>query len=207
MLRVNSLSGFGAGAGYFKDNFNDNSQNTNLWSKTSFFGNNASVTVVETGGSVTITPLSSTAGSNTNGYQAIKAYNMTSKYLYIEVPTVTANDANAQLRFGMLSDSSNFFCFIKASTTLTFRVTTAGTPSDVNITYDATNHRWMRMLQSGSNILFDTSADSVTWTNRRSVANPSFGVTVLKPFFLAGTTGSSASPGTAVFDNFISNLT
>jgi hypothetical protein len=190
----------------FIDNFDDNSQDTGLWSKTSFFSNNASVTVVESGAVVTITPMSSTAGSNTNGYQAVNAYDMTGKYALVEVPTVTANDAAAQLRFGMLKDANNVFNFIKSANSWTFRVTTAGVASDTTLTYDATAHRWIKLLQSSTNILFQTSPDGATWTTRRTVANPSFGVTALKPFFLAGTTGSVASPGTAVFDNFFSDL-
>ena len=40
----------------------------------------------------------------------------------------------------------------------------------VNITYNATTHRWLRMRISGGNILWDTSTDGITWTNRRSTA-------------------------------------
>lgn len=186
------------------DDFNDGIQAA-IWTKTSFFGNNAAVTVVEAGGRVTITPITS-AGSNTNGYEAASFYDMTGKHASIEFVQRTAADTNAQCRFGMIEDASNFIAFVIANTSFTMRVTTAGTPSDTTLTYSTTDHRWLRIRESGGNTLFDTSTDGITWTNRRSVANPAFGVNTLKPFFLAGTTGSVASPGTGIFDNFHSNL-
>lgn len=206
MFLINSYRYAAAGGGTITlDDFNDGSQAA-IWTKTAFFGFNASVTVVESGGVVTITPVGSTAGSNMNGYQAISSYGMSSKYVQIEIPSATPNDANVQLRFGMLFDATNFFGFIKSGTGWTFRVTTAGTPSDTTLAYDSTAHRWVRLEQSGTDILFRTAPDGSTWTTRRTVANPSFGVTTLKPFFLAGTTASVAVPGNAVFDNFSSNL-
>jgi hypothetical protein len=38
------------------------------------------------------------------------------------------------------------------------------------LTYSSTTHRWLKISIVGGNILWDTSTDGITWTNRRSTA-------------------------------------
>lgn len=40
----------------------------------------------------------------------------------------------------------------------------------VTLAYNSTTHRWLRMSLTGGNILWDTSPDGITWTNRRTGA-------------------------------------
>lgn len=206
MLRVNHLAGFQRipGGNINADNFLDGIQAA-AWTKTTYADFNASVTVVESNGGVKITPLSSTAGNNKNGYQSTSSYNFTGKYMQLELPTmITAT--GAVTRFGMVLDASNLLMALYGNGgNATFRSTTAGVNDNTTIAQDATNHRWTRIENSGANILWRTSPDGSTWTTQKTLATP-ITITSLKVFFLADTFQSTASPGFAVYRNFSSNL-
>lgn len=42
------------------------------------------------------------------------------------------------------------------------------------VTYSAATHKFLRLRETGGNILWDTSPDGTTWTNRRTVATPAW---------------------------------
>jgi hypothetical protein len=42
-------------------------------------------------------------------------------------------------------------------------------PDVVTVNYSATDHRWLRIRHASSVLYFDTSPDSVTWTNQRTI--------------------------------------
>lgn len=44
----------------------------------------------------------------------------------------------------------------------------------IEIPYNATTHRWLRLRESAGTVYWDTSPDGTTWTNRRSAATPSW---------------------------------
>lgn len=44
----------------------------------------------------------------------------------------------------------------------------------VDITYNATDHRFLRLREDGTNVYWDTSPDGTTWTNRRTLATPAW---------------------------------
>lgn len=44
----------------------------------------------------------------------------------------------------------------------------------VTLTYDPGAHRWIRVRETGGNLLWDTSPDGLTWTNRRTAASPAW---------------------------------
>jgi hypothetical protein len=44
----------------------------------------------------------------------------------------------------------------------------------VNITYSATDHKFLRLREDGTNVYWDTSPDGTTWTNRRTLATPAW---------------------------------
>ncbi|ELP64177.1 hypothetical protein PV735_05285 [Streptomyces turgidiscabies] len=45
-------------------------------------------------------------------------------------------------------------------------------PAQAAISYDATAHAWLRIRETGGQLLWDTSPDGITWTNRRTAASP-----------------------------------
>src|SRR3990172_9033461 len=192
----------GTGLDSFFDNFNDNSQNTILWDKDSFLTNNQSVTVSESNYKLTITPLSSTAGVNYNGYLSKTLYNFTDEEIFIKVLEVTQGTADTQLIIG--SDNNNCIKFEYENDLLYFTRVIGGTPSQTSLTYNSTDHLWWRIRHTSDDDTFrwDTSPDGVVWTQRRTLSRSTLTITATKVNISAGTYESVSTPGQAVFDNF-----
>ncbi len=74
-------------------------------------------------------------------------------------------------------------------------------PSQVTLTYDPVAHRWVRLRRSGNSVLWDTSPDGVTWTNRRTLATPPSWVNYTNLAFLLEAYKDGASSSFAEFDN------
>lgn len=83
---------------------------------------------------------------------------------------------------------------------LNFRETVANVQDNTSLTYSATDHKYLRIRESGGTIYWDTS-DGVTWTNRRNkVAGIS--ITSGTAFLQTGYVATEPSPGTTIWDNF-----
>jgi hypothetical protein len=194
----------------FSDNFNDGAQDLAKWVKTFsvFAGHNAGVTVVESGGVLTIQPISSVSSAY-NGYEAVNAYNFPDGSLaHISVTPSGATQNNNEARFGLFVDAANYLTFAIYGNTpvITLRIRTAGVNSETTISYNSTTHKWVRFLRSGADILFQTAPDGATWTTRRTVT-PSFSLAAVKPVIFAGTFSASVpSPISYAFDDFVTNL-
>jgi hypothetical protein len=193
----------------FEDNFNDNSLNTNLWTKTFnvFAGHDAAVTVVETGGTTVITPINS-SGNHYNGLESNKAYNLyNSGFASCSVVPSGATKDNNEGRFALFLDSSNYVSFYAFgnTATLTFRIRTTGSNSDTTTSYDSTTHKYWRFFRSGSDVLFQTSSDGLAWTTQRTVT-PSWSLAALKVLIFAGTFAAVTSPIAYTFDDIRTNL-
>ncbi len=69
-------------------------------------------------------------------------------------------------------------------------------------TYDPVQHANLRVLNSGGNLVYQSSSDNVTWTTLWTVANP-FSTTQLsamRPIFSAGYYGTETNTGNLVID-------
>ncbi|MFD8254678.1 hypothetical protein, partial [Streptomyces werraensis] len=74
-------------------------------------------------------------------------------------------------------------------------------PGLVSIPYDPVAHAWLRIRETGGQLLWDTSPDGVTWTNRRTTASPAWvGDTTLQVQLIAHRDGGVADY--AEFDSF-----
>jgi hypothetical protein len=73
--------------------------------------------------------------------------------------------------------------------------------SDTNIVYDATAHRWWRIVESSGNLSFDTSPDGTTWTTRRTVIGHGMDLSVVRVLLGAGRNTAVGAPFYAYFDN------
>jgi hypothetical protein len=95
-----------------------------------------------------------------------------SREFYIEALRATVN-----------TDKVSFFW---ASGNLYWRLTRGGVQiSQSSIPYDAVNHAWLRIRESGGTVYFDTSPDGAVWTNRASLV-PGFDVSKIWVNFSAG---------------------
>jgi hypothetical protein len=111
------------------------------------------------------------------------------------VPNVGNGSTEAFVEFFV--DADNRVNFIWSAGSLIMRKREAGANSSTSITYSLVDHRYLRISESGTDLLFDTSPDATTWTNRRTVAhgmNLSAGRVVVS----AGYWGTETDPGSFV---------
>lgn len=176
------------------DTFDDNIINTSLWP------NNFGV-VSETGGRARVT-----CDTGFAAYSSAKIYTLQNSYAFVRVfPPADGGaitDAYAQVIIRTTTDGTDVMAEVDmapATPTLTManRVGFVDAGATV-ITYDSTNHRFIRIRETGGNTLWDTSPDRVVWTNRKTVASPTWVPDVNLEFQLL----SHRSEGTVDFAEF-----
>lgn len=185
----------------FFDDFNDNSISA-LWTKATLENQNAAVTVLEQNARIEVAPLATTAGLNYNALRTVSTYNLTGAKVSVKVPQLAAGgNANTQLYLEI--DANNYYGFVTEAGVLYFKKRVASVNSSTNVSYSGATHLYWRLWHDPSNdhIKWDTSTDGVSWTNRRDIARD-LTVTAMKVELCAGTYESTATPGTAYFDDF-----
>ncbi|MFF7329667.1 hypothetical protein [Streptomyces sp. NPDC008150] len=150
------------------DNFNDNSIGPN-WGD-SYGG------VSETGGRARVPCISSYAA-----YQSGAAWTLTGGSAYVKLVTKPALSTGTTVTTAFVVESATEGKAIQwvyvAAATPKLRaqsITSYDDPASVELTYDATNHAWLRIREASGTVYWDTSADGTTWTNRRTLATPSW---------------------------------
>jgi hypothetical protein len=96
------------------------------------------------------------------------------------MPGVAGDTANAQLWVNDPNPAATVdrlgFEYAAATNTLTLRGQTgsgyAAIGTDVTLTYDPVAHRWLSIADTGSSIVWSTSADGLTWTTQRTYSTP-----------------------------------
>ncbi|MEU5772708.1 hypothetical protein ABZ819_05305 [Streptomyces venezuelae] len=134
--------------------------------------------VSETGGRARIPCV---AGSYA-GYQTAKVYTLAGSSVYLQVPVAAAAASatvEAQTVFAITPDptqGTNLAININTvANTIRFESNVAYTDgAAVSLTYSAVTHLWLRIRETGGNILWDTSTDGSSWTNRRTLATPAW---------------------------------
>ncbi|WP_229849053.1 DUF4434 domain-containing protein [Streptomyces melanogenes] len=98
-------------------------------------------------------------------------------------------------------DSGNWMSFRIDNGSIRARRVADGTTTDSGSTaYSATNHRWLRIRESGGMTYWETSADGVVWNSFHRITNP-FPVVALRVEIAAGNWAAEPSASTARFDN------
>lgn len=151
--------------------------------------------VIATGGQLNIVP------DNTFNriLTSVGTYNLTGTEAHVEVPGLGSSQVQT-FRLYVTGAINNYFEILYEVPNIKFRESVAGALTDVSITYNATNHRWWRIRESGGTVYFETApSPGTTWTVQRSKAWAIPAVNALLVQFLAYT-ASGTSP--ALFDNF-----
>jgi len=180
----------------FFDNFDDNIRDTTKWNLVS--APNA-VSVLEQNQRLEVAP--SPSGSGYNGYQTALGVDLTSAQAVVELVQATAPVGSADTLFGVWGAGGVVFCIEGGN--LFFQLY-AGGFSQAYIPYNATQHRFLRIRHDGATdrILWETSADALTWTTQRNEAR-TFAINAMYPSLYAGKWANEVTqPGTAIFDNF-----
>jgi hypothetical protein len=136
--------------------------------------------------------------SFTSSMQSTASYNLTGSSFYARLIPWAGDTSGSQLGMDGYIDYNNLIgMYYLAGSLYCYYVYSGGAPvfSGSPVTYNAVTHAYWRIRHSGSTIYWDTSPDSVSWTNLQSHANPGITITSVYPSFWGGDTGSGS--GTA----------
>lgn len=170
------------------DNFDDNSFDTGLWSRTS-----SSVIKEQNSQMEFIVP-----GDYTHYYlTSVNTYDLTASYAFFQFPQVPVVDNTFNIHV-QLDDSNRFNWEINGDVIIVYK-RVAGTWTLIwTDNYSASTHKWFRIREASGTIYWDTSNGS-TWTNRATLATP-FSITAVSiKIDLYNTSGAT---DTAIIDNF-----
>jgi hypothetical protein len=178
------------------DNFNATAPSTQ-WARRYV---DAPETVTQGGGQLVLT-LAPT-GNVYGGYASSASYRLTGSAILVQVPVVPTPTTGAEAYVVLDAPGSNALAMVVENGTLTARVTVAGTPTNVgSFPYDATQHAWWRIRESGGNIFWETAPDGKTWATQVMNGTPAFSIDVLDVSLAGGTWQAVASPGKVAYSN------
>jgi len=194
----------GGSASPFTDDFNDNLRSPNwVLGMIAAPGNyDPSVTVAETNQRLEITPRANWGANAYNGYLTASSYDFTGLQVAVNlVQAPNGNHAEAVLTVGI--DVNNRYIIGFRGGQIYFTNVLNGGWTETSQIYDALVHKYLRIRHNASNdtINFETSADGLFWTLRRSIPR-NFTITNIKIDVVAGSNGPAPSPGVAIFDDF-----
>jgi hypothetical protein len=95
----------------------------------------------------------------------------------IQVPSVAPSNTDINTVFQFVDPTSSggtLVSFAERGGKLSFLVKTNGTPDSTEVSYDATQHLYWRLSESGGMLSWDTSPDGKTWTSQRAIATPTW---------------------------------
>jgi hypothetical protein len=137
-----------------------------------------------------------------SGVTSQQSYDLRGCAIAIEVLTVPTSTPSAEAYLAVSDNVANSSLAMGAHDGELFmrHFEDSGLVSEDTLPFDPTNHRWWRMSEDGGQIVFATSADGVSWTNRWQIGTPAFVSTVMVDI-IAGAYASNDSSATATFDN------
>jgi chitodextrinase len=192
------------------DDFDDNTRDTARWTFGTIQGAiysgsyawDGAIPVLEQSGRLSISPRANVSGDHYNGYVSAFAWDLTNANVSVEVVQV-AGGGTTDTQMALCVDAQNFYMMLVEGGQLYFEQVVGRVRSSTSVAYSATAHRFWRIRHdaAGDTMVFETSADRVTWTTQRSVARQ-LAITALKVELSAGTWQAVSTPGTAIFDSF-----
>jgi hypothetical protein len=194
------------------DDFNDNSLDTSKWDSFNLFSGftNTNVAVAETSQRFEIGPLlQNVSGSAYRGISTVNTYNFSDAYSYVELVQAPASNSTGDAMFTIGSDVNNYYRLYVSAGNLIGQKKITGTKTTLfTISYDTTNHRFLRIRNDSGNVTLDTAPGSSgvpgTWVQRHSETwNSSVATSAIFFELKAGTSQTEANaPGKVIFDNF-----
>ncbi|MGA9997905.1 MAG: Ig-like domain-containing protein [Pyrinomonadaceae bacterium] len=185
------------------DDFNDNTRDVAKWV---ILNAPSVVNVAEQNQQLEISPTIDTAAYS--GYSMASAIDLTNAEASVELVQPTAPVGSAQTLFGIWGSGAwgyGGFLICADGSNIYFQLNVNGVITQNHlIPYDPTQHQYLRIRHDvvTDNIVWETSADEITWTSQFTIARP-FPITAMWPVLYAGKWGNEVNqPGTAIFDNF-----
>ena len=197
------------------DDFNDNSIDTAKWATNVVSCcNDTNVPVAETSQQLEIGPLlQNSSGFSYRGISSVNTYNFADAYAYVELVQASAANTNAEARFSVCSDFNDCYrIYESAGNLIGLRRTAIGRGAVetvlFSITYDTTDHRFLRIRNDSGDLYMETAPGTGgvpgTWTQQYSESwNALIDTSAIIFELSAGTSQVEANaPGTVIFDNF-----
>lgn len=199
------------------DDFNDNSIDTAKWNPNNLFTSltDTNVSIAETSQRLEIGPLlQNVNGSSYRGLSTVNTYSFDDASAYVELVQAPASNTNADAMFTVGSDFNNYYRMYVSAGNLIGLIRRSAGRGAVEVTlftisYNSTNHRFLRIRNDSGNLYMDTAPGTGgvpgTWTQQYSEPWNSLIITSAIIFELkAGTSQVEANaPGTVIFDNFL----
>jgi RHS repeat-associated protein len=164
---------------------------------------NSPAVVSETGQRLQITLPPNTVAYN--GVGSISSFDITNKAVQVELAQAVSQAGWCENFLQVALDANNYYLIDAGGGSMVLRSMVNGVNDQTIISYfdPVVHHYWRIRHDPGTNTInFDTSADSTTWTTRKTVT-PGFALTGLKFVLYAGAYGTgNSNPGAAKFDNF-----
>jgi hypothetical protein len=175
-----------------QDNFDDASLDGALWQD---YLNGGSGSVTEQNGRLEI--ISPTSTTQATGVYAVQNYSFDETSIHAEVIHTPTTDH--EFWFGIYTGGDYCVMGIQPDGTLIGGKAEPSYSELFSITYNATDHRWLRMRETSDTIYWETSPDGITWTVRHSVSHAIDFSTCWCEFYLYGST--PAGTALAYVDN------
>lgn len=147
-----------------------------------------------------------TAASQYSDLDSAVTYDLTASGAYVQITDV-GNQSLVSHEVIFLLDkdflgTDGLMFYITGGSLFAYKMV-AGTTTAVgsSATYNATNHKWLRIRESSGTTFWDTSVDGISWTNFASTANP-IALTSLGAVLRCGNWQTEATASYALFDNF-----
>lgn len=156
---------------YFFDDFDDNSINTAKWPN-----NYGPPTPTEVGGRARIP-----CGTDYAAFESAYTHKISGSSVYARIyapakSTGTDVYVAMSLQNQVAPEGTNISISINVGTgTIRFNSNVGYWDNNaVQATYNASTHAWVRIREAAGTLYWDTSADGLTWTQRRSLATPAW---------------------------------
>jgi hypothetical protein len=157
----------------FFDALRNTSRNTAKWVQN--LDLSATATYDATGASLNL-PAASSPGADAD-ITSVNNYDLTGSYCQVQAVTVPNTATRADGIFSLQQETgvapSNAVQFQFENNNLYAMKQVAGVQTNLHsATYSSTNHKWLRIRESGGTTCWETSTDGKTWNAFFSVANP-----------------------------------
>lgn len=175
------------------DNFNDNSIDITKWN------NWGGVQVVETNQDLELT---TTTAASYWGITSVNQYDLTNSYVFVKMvdpgnTSLTSHFCTLKLDIG--SDYTEIG--INGDYLVVNKYVSGIWTQTASAIYNSSVHKWIRIRESYGTVYWDYSANTQTWTNLWSEADPVI-LTSIYITLIVGNNSIEASGTTSKFDNF-----
>jgi hypothetical protein len=154
-----------------RDTFNDNLVDTTKWPNN--YNTGAGGLPTETGGRARVV-----CNTGFSAYASDNIFTLEDSHAWVRMwpPAAggAATEAWSQLLINSSTAGTDAIFEVNAVTGLLTMAVRVGffDAGAVSIAYNTTDHAWLRIQEAGGNLLWDTSADGLTWVNRRTTTSP-----------------------------------